>query len=232
MSNIDEIIWTRSFGRYDHSLFRITIYPLRNTFFSKKQVYLYSYNNLLLLHYIIIINIIKNITEIDNPGAGNCFFYAVVIGLYHRKEKNGDIIIPDDRFVVKKGKELRVLVMNKMKQVIRNNNNFRDGIISSEIDRRIDTRQTINTNVSILLKSYVKDMGENGTWGGHPEAVIMRGILQEFGFKGLSIYEKKKGKFIKLNQFGNNRNNNKPYTEIRLRLHEVERGGMHFTTLV
>lgn len=172
--------------------------------------------------------------EIDNPGAGNCFFYAIAIGLYHRiDDETGELLIPNNRFISKKGKELRAMVVDKIKNIIERNNNFKQGVVASEINRRIASRKNPNRNVSFLVSSYVRKMGGSGEWGGHPEVVAMHQLLQESGYKGLSIYDKKpNGKFKKLTQFGVTINNTKHLPEIKLRLHGVERGGMHFTTML
>lgn len=188
----------------------------------------------------------REFDQIDNPGDGNCFFYAVVIGMYHILETAGgnrntgeaaaQITKPlSKRELQKLSKNLRNQVVDAMSARASTNRNFKGCVVAAEINYRVARRSNPRANVSILLNSYMKRMRTNKIWGGNPESEMSNRILKSMGFKGLEVYEQnaRSGRLKKIENMTSPINSNKELPSVKILLHLGESGlGVHYTTLV
>lgn len=174
----------------------------------------------------------RNFVEINNPGRGNCFFYAVVIGMHYALTKN----YPTNSEVKQAGKELRKQVVNGMRNRAERDANFRMGIMAAEFDVRNNMGHKRNNNnknnVSVMTNAYFNRMKRDCVWGGHAEAETTHQMLKDMGFKGLIVYEERNGKYTRVVEMTGKLNMRKKLPVIRVLLHGVDNGGVHFTTLV
>ena len=174
--------------------------------------------------------------EINNPGSGNCFFYAVAIGIYHALAASSDRRPTrlTQTEVRQMGKTLRQQVVQAMRNRARNDPNYRMGLMAAEINTR--GNNNVN-NVSVAANAYLRRMARDCVWGGHPESEMTHQMLQDMGFQGLVVYERREtnqgnGTYRRLKGMTGRLNRTKKEPAVKIVLHGVNQMGVHFTTLV
>lgn len=164
--------------------------------------------------------------EFDNPGNGNCLFYAVVLGMRHhkgikttQKQWNNDT------------RSLRTQVVHEIKRLANNHKDFREALIASEMNFNPYT----TSNVSVSVQSYLRRMRKNCTWGGQPETIATHYLLQRLGYKGLVVYERTDNRtkpYKRIQGMSGRLNHTKPLPVVRIVLHGVKQLGIHYKTLL
>lgn len=174
--------------------------------------------------------------EINNPGSGNCFFYAVAIGMHYTlAASSGRRPTRLTQTEVRQmGKTLRQQVVRAMRNRARNDPNYRMGLMAAEINTR--GNNNVN-NVSVAANAYLRRMARDCVWGGHPESEMTHQMLQDMGFQGLVVYERREtnqgnGTYRRLKGMTGRLNRTKKEPAVKIVLHGVNQMGVHFTTLV
>ena len=172
--------------------------------------------------------------EINNPGSGNCFFYAVTIGMHHALAASSGARPRrlTQAEVRQMGKTFRQQVVRAMRNRARNDPNYRMGLVAAEINS-----QNNNVNVSVAANAYLTRMSRDCVWGGHPESEMAHHLLQDMGFQGLVVYERQETNngnvtYRKLKGMTGPLNRTKKVPAVKIALHGVNQLGFHFTTLV
>ena len=169
-------------------------------------------------------------TVINNPGRGNCFFYAVAIGMHDHITNGGRMTTSELR---QTATDLRLQVVDKMRSRVEDNYNFRQAVVGAEVNHRVRLGYANEPNVSVMTHRYLSRMGSGGTWGGHPEMNTTHVMLQDMGWKGLGVYQENENRtFTKLTNYTGNLNHSKPMPEVRILILGVQRGGTHYQTIV
>tara|TARA_B100000497_G_scaffold76322_1_gene85392 strand:+ start:1635 stop:2168 length:534 start_codon:yes stop_codon:yes gene_type:complete len=174
--------------------------------------------------------------EINNPGSGNCFFYAVAIGMYYTlAASSGRRPTRLTQTEVRQmGKTFRQQVVRAMRNRARNDPNYRMGLVAAEINT--SGNHKVN-NVSVAANAYLRRMSRDCVWGGHPESEMTHRLLQDMGFQGLVVYERIETKngdvtYRRLKGMTGRLNHTKKDPVVKIVLHGVNQMGIHFTTLV
>lgn len=174
--------------------------------------------------------------EINNPGSGNCFFYAVAIGMHHAlAASSGRRPTRLTQTEVRQmGKTFRQQVVRAMRNRARNDPNYRMGLVAAEINTRGGNN---NVNVSVAANAYLRRMSRDCVWGGHPESEMAHTLLQDMGFQGLVVYERQETNngnvtYRRLKGMTGRLNRAKKEPVVKIVLHGVNQMGVHFTTLV
>lgn len=166
--------------------------------------------------------------EIDNPGNGNCLFYAVSLGMRHHKG------VKTTPIQWKKAtRELRSQVADEIKRLADTNKHFRNGLVGSEMNFNSNTNT--NVNVSVSVASYLRRMRKDCTWGGQPETIATHYLLQRLGYQGLVVYQRNENSnsgYKRIADMSGRLNHSKPLPPIKIVLHGVNQLGIHYTTLL
>lgn len=175
--------------------------------------------------------------EINNPGSGNCFFYAVAIGMHYMlASSSGRRPTRLTQTEVRQmGKTFRQQVVRAMRNRARNDPNYRMGLVAAEINTR--ENNNVNVNVSVAANAYLRRMSRDCVWGGHPESEMAHNLLQDMGFQGLVVYERQETNngnvtYRRLKGMTGRLNRSKKEPAVKIVLHGVNQMGVHFTTLV
>lgn len=161
------------------------------------------------------------------PGknAANCLFNSVAYGILQR-------INNSTKYYTKLGTDLRKVITNEMKfridQYEKNGKYENDIIVMSGEWEGISEND--NSNIVQKAKKYVKWIQKNCNMGGHIELKLLNMYVQsEYDVQGIIVHDadqlpdlkKIKGYTFKIKS-------NKKYSPIKLILHGVKNGGIHF----